>query len=168
MIRDILVINKAGLPLVALNFGNCHSFKSNPSEFAGLISIIQQYCKTFTGQEINIVEMNKLKIGFYSKKNLQFCIIFDVEDDSTSALNKIEMIAKLFITYYDVKLIKFNGNINLFKDFGDLLITSNIAQKNCGNRNDCNDCPNSDKNLEITEILSANKAKKIFHSLIDV
>lgn len=168
MIRDVLVINRAGLPLVTLNFGECHSFKSNSSQFAGIISTIQYFCKTFSGQEINFIEMRKLKIGFYKKEGLQFCIIFDSEDDSDCAINKIEMIAQLFLVYYGPKLTAFNGNINLFSDFGDLLISSNIAQKNCGNNFDCRDCPNNEKSLEITDLLLPEQAKKIFQPLIDV
>ncbi len=167
MIRDVLIINQAGLPLVALNFGECHSFKSNPSQFASTISILQQYCKNFTGKEINIIKMNKLHIGFHTQDNLEFCIIFDADDTTHNALSKIEQIAHLFLNNYKDVLPIFNGNIKIFHEFSDLLIKSKIAQKNCGEYADCRECPNSKKSLDLSDLVSPRHVKERLPPIID-
>ena len=155
MIRDILIINHAGLPLVTQNFGDCHSFSTDIGILSSYVSAIQILSKDLAGNEINLIVMNDKKMAFYMKNGLTFNIICDLEDDDKVIQTKVKKIADIFLNTYEHVISPFNGDVSQFIGFGQILIELNIAQKNCGGRPECVVCPNSKNTLPLKDFIQS-------------
>ena len=68
-------------------------------------------------------------------------------------------ISALFNETYNYTLKSFKGNVSQFNEFGKLLIKTAIAQRNCGEYQECNTCPNNKKDSKILQAFKEDKLK---------
>ncbi|MBY9020516.1 MAG: hypothetical protein KGD67_05620 [Candidatus Lokiarchaeota archaeon] len=80
-------------------------------------------------------------------------VVTDVDDDLEEIDFKIHRIAEIFDKNYKDYLQEFHGNIVPFRNFRDILINMNIAQRNCGGGSECEECAHNDDLSEIGNIL---------------
>ena len=151
MIRDIIVLTHSGVPLCYQNFGDCHQFGEDPTVISGFISALQMFSKKLTQSEVKLVQMVDKKIAFHRTKGLLYAIISEENDPIEEIRVKTRKTAEIFENEYSEAIEEFEGNIEPFSGFGDLLVSLNITQKNCGGRPECAGCPNSSKNLPLQQ-----------------
>ena len=108
------------------------------------------------------VNFEHFKMYFYEDSNefkLLYVFIVDSTDDPEVIFIKMKKVSSIFDKKYRNILSNYNGRIHSFDEFSDILIETNIAQKNCGVNPDCNDCPNSVEDSKILEIFKKKKLK---------
>lgn len=137
-----------GIPLLALNFGECSSLDEDASLISGYISALQSFSEEFTQSSMKSINFEDFKFHFLKEENgsnLLLVLVTDLEDDSNNANVKIKQVATLFKKRFQKELNEFKGYTSQFRKFKDLLIEMNIAQENCGGRPECSECPNHEK-----------------------
>ncbi len=173
MIRNLFIINH-GIPLVKLNFGECHSLGVNDTLVAGFIEAMNSFSNEITGSSIKNINFRDYIFHFYKDEeifNNLFVFIADSEEDADLINFKIKKIASIFNEKYNDILQNFNGDVGKFDNFKNILIEMNLTQKNCGGRPECEGCPNSGKNLGIIKDFEKNKIgflnrfKKLFRKI---
>jgi len=159
IIRNIFIIQN-GVPLVKLNFGECHSLGDNEDLIAGFIHGLESFTSKIMGSSLKSINVEDYIFYFYkdpSKYHLLFIFITEPDADEESIKFKMKKIAGLFIEKYSEVLVDFTGEVSQFNDFKDLLIQMNLAQKNCGGRPECEGCPNSGNYLKVLDIFKKEK-----------
>lgn len=142
MIRNLLILDKKGNNLLEVNFGECHSLAASASMVSSFISAIYTFGQAMTGQGIKNIRFEHLFFLLYSQND--FIFLISVDDDLESENRaKLERISSLFLEKYGQELKEFEETSITpdFTEFIDLLLDLNIAQKNCGELPDCEDCP---------------------------
>jgi hypothetical protein len=155
MIRNVIILDIAGSPILAKNFGECHSFPPEADRagvLSGFISALFSFGKNLTGQEISEVNFGSLYLFVISRND--FIFVLAVDDNKTEEnKTKLERIAELFFVKYGYRI---NENHTIdessIKDFPDLLLSQNLVQNNCGDYEDCIGCPNSNKSLPVKDL----------------
>ena len=133
-----------------MNFGECHSFGSNPDLIGGFISAIYSISDEIAGSKIKSIHFENNIFHFYKSddtSNLLYVFITDLNDKIEDINFKVREIASFFSSNYSTHLQNFNGEVSLFKNFKNLLFKMNLAQENCGVYSKCLDCPNNTKRL---------------------
>ncbi|MBY9019809.1 MAG: hypothetical protein KGD67_02045 [Candidatus Lokiarchaeota archaeon] len=142
MIQNIFVF-KAGVLLVNQNFGHCHSLGSDINLVSSYLYALQQISLEITGTPIKSLNFEEIALHFYkdpSDPNIYYVIVTDIDDDMDEINFKIHRIAEIFEQNYKDNIQDFFGNIAPFRDFGDILINMNLAEKNCGGGSECEGC----------------------------
>lgn len=155
MIQNIFIF-KAGIALVNQNFGLCHTLGSDINLVSSYLYAIQQLSLEITGTSIKSLNFEKIAFHFYRDpldSNMFFVLVTDVEDNLEEINFKIHRIAKIFDKTYKNYLQEFHGNIVPFRNFGDILINMNLAERNCGGGSECEGCAYNEEFSEIGKIL---------------
>ncbi len=143
MIRNLMVLDRKGSNLLEVNFGECHSLSADPSVVAGFVGAIFMFGQSLNTKEIRNIRFEHLYFMFYPLK--EFIFLISVDDDLESENRaKLERISDLFIEKYahDLQNILDTNTAPDFTEFIDLLLDLDIAQNNCGEHPDCEECPN--------------------------
>jgi hypothetical protein len=154
LIQNIFVF-KAGIALVNQNFGHCHALGNDINLVSSYLYAIQQISLEITGTSIKSLNFEKIAFHFYrdpNDPNIFYVVVTDIEDDLEDINFKIHRIAEIFKKHYNDYLKEFHGNIVPFRNFGDILIDMNIAQRNCGGGSECEGCSHNDDLSEIGNI----------------
>ncbi len=151
MIRNLIVLDGSGMPVFTANYGECHSFGEDQTMISGLVSALVSFIQSATGHVIESVIIGELEIYFYQRERLTFVMLVDDKDKNDNKI-KIQRIAKLFYDQYGEIVRGGFYQSEMFQEFGNLLTSLNIAQKNCGGRPDCDGCPNSKKTLPVSRL----------------
>jgi len=109
------------------------------------------FSEKLTSSEVKLVQMVDKKIAFHRTSRLLFAIISEQTDPLDQIRVKTKKAAEIFENEFETEIERFDGNIEPFSGFGNLLVSLNITQKNCGGRPECAGCPNSSKNLPLKE-----------------
>ncbi len=149
MIRNILVM-KDELPLINECFGKWHSIEKNDLLVSGFLDALTSFSEHTFGSPIQQVKLENytILIRKNSSNRVITAFILDFDEELESAKEKMEKTIKLFNERLGHEADSFHGHDTMqFESFRDLLLEKKIAQKNCGERQDCEDCPNC-KNSE--------------------
>lgn len=141
MIQNLIVI-KNGTAIFNGNFGDCHKLNSDPMLLSAFFDALLTFALEFEQGTLEQLKFKKSNINYLKMNDLLFIAITDISDDINVIKSKLGKVANLFIERYDKILVNYSGEITKFRDFGDILIELEIAQKNCGEHSDCIDCPN--------------------------
>ena len=155
MIQNIFIF-KAGIVLVNQDFGQCHALGNDINLVSSYLYALQQISVEITGTSIKSVNFEKIVFHFYKDPydpNIFYVIVTDIDDDLEEIKFKIHRIAEIFDQNYKETLQDFYGNISPFSNFGDVLISMNLAERNCGGGSECEGCTNKDQFSEIGNIL---------------
>jgi hypothetical protein len=95
-----------------------------------------------------------IKKKFFSliSSSLANVIVTDIDDDLEEIKFKILRIAEIFDQSYKENLQEFYVNIGPFRNFGDILIRMNLAEKNCGGGSGYEGCTHNEESIEIGKI----------------
>jgi hypothetical protein len=155
MIRNLIILDKNGQPLLAENFGECHSLptETNMADvLSGFISALYSMAKHLSGQEVNEVNFGSLRLFITTRNEFVFVVAADdnMDDQNKTKLNKF---AELFVEMHNDQIIA-NQTIDqaLKQEFPQVLILQGIIQDNCGDYEGCIDCPNSNKSLPVKDL----------------
>ncbi len=151
IIRNIFIIRN-GVLLLDRNFGECQSFNGSFSLFSGFVSALETFTGEITKSALKSINFEDFKINFYrdlNKLDLLYVLITDLDDNYDQIQHKLKKISRLFLEKHQDILTNFDGNINQFNKFGDILIDMEIAQKNCGGHPECYECQNRNNNSKI-------------------
>ena len=121
--------------------------------FSGFLAAIQSFSLDMIGSKINYLELDDKSLFFHKSNHLTYVLISDRADSIESIKAKCKKIADLFESRFQVELAKFRGEISQFKQFADQLVEFRITTKNCGERPNCNACPNNQKMLPLEKII---------------
>ena len=157
MIRNLIIIDKKGTNLLEVNFGECHSLAANPLVISSFISAIYAFGQSLNGRGIKNIRFEHLYFMLYTKK--EFIFLISVDDDLESENRaKLERISSLFLEKYSQELREFEetNTPSDFTEFINILLDLDIAQKNCGEHPDCEDCPNH-------RVLPLDEISKVFY-----
>lgn len=154
MIRNIFIVQN-GIPLVKLNFGDCHSLGENQELIIGFMAAFEIFAKTVVQSKMESIKMEDYIIRYFkdqSELNLLYVFIIENEKKSDEINLKMQRISSLFSERYGDVVLNFDGNVSRFYNFRNDLINMNLAQKNCGGRPECEGCPNSKKSLKFLKM----------------
>jgi hypothetical protein len=151
----VIILDTNGLPILAENFGECHSLphETDMAEvLSGFISALYSFAKNLTGQETREVNFGGLHLFTITRNDYVFVIAVDDDHDNENK-SKLKKIAELFTERYDNRISE-NQLIDPAEsqDFPQLLLAQEIVQDNCGAHEDCIECPNSEKSLSVAEL----------------
>ena len=152
-----MILERTGVLLFKKNFGECHSFGTDPDLISGFLAAIIQYAGVASDQPLAGIDFGSLKMAIKSNKDRIYAILFENTDENKVMQTRLQKIIELFESLYEKELKNFNGDVSIFDNFGDKLIQLKMAQKNCGGRPECKGCPNSSKLLSLK--LFINKLK---------
>lgn len=155
MIQNIFIF-KAGIALVDQNFGQCHALGNDINLISSYLYAIQQLSLEITGTSIKSLNFEKIAFHFYRDpydSNMFYVVVTDVDDDLEEINFKIHRIAEIFEEKYKKYLQQFHGNIAVFRNFGDILVSMNIAERSCGGGSECEGCEHKDNFSEISKII---------------
>ena len=155
MIRNVIILDITGSPILATNFGECHSFppEADMAEMlSGFISALFSFGKNLTGRDISEVNFGSLHLFVISRND--FIFVLAVDDNKTKEnKTKLEQIAELFFTSYRDRINETQSlDESSIQDFPEILLSQNLVQNNCGDYEDCIGCPNSSKSLPIKDL----------------
>ncbi len=153
MIRNIFIIDNDGNSLVAVNFGECHSLSENSRVVSGFISAIHNFSRNLSGEGANEIRLGDLFFLIRNHNDFLFVLTADT-DNRDENTRKLQTIRSLFIERYAEYLTDNIDSIDstVFDDFGSLLISSGIAEYNCGDNPTCEECENRHKMLPLDEM----------------
>jgi hypothetical protein len=154
LIQNIFVF-KAGVLLVDQNFGQCHSLGSDINLVSSYLYALQQISLEITGTPIKSLNFEEIALHFYkdpSDPSIYYVIVTDVDDNIDEINFKIHRIAEIFEQNYKDHLKDFFGNIAPFRNFGEILINMNLAEKNCGGGSECEGCSHNDEFSELGKV----------------
>jgi len=149
VLRDLLILEKTGVLLFKKNFGECHSFGSDPDLISGFLAAIVHYASIASEQPLGGIDFGTLKMAIKINKERIYAILYENTDDPKVMQTRLQRIIELFDNTYEKELKEFNGDVSKFDKFGEKLIELKMAQKNCGGRPECKGCPNSSKLLPL-------------------
>ena len=155
MIQNIFVF-KAGVVLVNQNFGQCHSLGGDINLISSYLYALQQISIEITGTAIKSLNFEEISLHFYKDSNdpnIFYVIVTDVEDDKDEVNFKIHRIAEIFNQNYKTILEDFHGYLNPFRNFGDILISMNLAEKNCGGGSECEGCAHNNDFSDLGKVI---------------
>ena len=147
LIQNLFVF-KAGIVLVTQNFGQCHSFGRDINLVSSYLYALQQLSIEITGTAIKSLNFEEIALHFYKDiidPNIFYVIVTDVDDDKDEINFKIQRIAEIFNRNYESILKDFHGFVGPFMNFGDILISMNLAEKNCGGGSECEGCSHNNE-----------------------
>jgi len=159
LIQNVFIF-KAGISLVNQNFGQCHALGSDINLVSSYLYALQQLSLEITGTSIKSLNFEKIAFHFYKDPydpNMFYVIVTDVNDDLEEINFKIHRIAEIFDQTYKNNLKEFHGNIGPFRNFGDILINMNLAERNCGGGSECEGCSHKEDFSDITNVLENSK-----------
>lgn len=145
--------------MVDQNFGQCHALGNDINLVSSYLYAIQQLSLEITGTSIKSLNFEKIAFHFYRDpfdSNMFYVVVTDVDDDLNEINFKIHRIAEIFDKNYKDYLQEFHGNIVPFRNFGDILVNMNLAERNCGGGSECEGCANSNQFSEISNIIEVN------------
>jgi len=160
--------------LVNHNFGQCHSLGRDINLVSSYLYALQQISVEITGTSIKSLNFEKIAFHFYKDpydSNVFYVIVTDVDDDLEEINFKIHRIAEIFDQKYKENLQEFHGNVGTFRNFGDILISMNLAEKDCGGGSECEGCAHNENFSEIGKIIEVkernflSRIRKLFHGL---
>ena len=163
LIQNIFVF-KAGVALVNQNFGQCHSLSRDINLVSSYLYALQQLSVEITGTPIKSLNFEEIALHFYkdpNDPNIFYVIVSDADDNRDEINFKIHRIAEIFDQNYKEYLQEFNGNIVPFRNFGEILINMNLAEKNCGGGSECEDCSHNNDFSDLGKVLE-NKKNSLF------
>ncbi len=170
IIKNVLII-KSGILIFSQNFEGFkeeHSLGSDMQMVSSFISAIQSFSTELTGSTIKTIKFERFTFNFYrdqSDRDLFYIIVSDFDYDQKEINCKMLKIASLFYDKHSSELTNFNGDLSTFLTFEKDLIENNIKAKNCGSRNNCINCPYSDKKSQVINEFIENK--KVLMSLLN-
>jgi hypothetical protein len=141
---------KDGLPLINECFGKCHTIEKDDLLVTGFLDALTSFSEHTFGSPIQQVKLENytILIRKNSSNRVITAFILDSDEELESAKKKMEKAIKLFDERFGHEADSFHGHdTRQFESFRDLLLEKKIAQRNCGEREDCEDCPNC-KNSE--------------------
>ena len=171
MIQNIFIF-KAGIALVDQNFGQCHALGNDLNLISSYLYALQQLSLEITGTAIKSLNFEKIAFHFYkdpNDPNMFFVLVTDIDEDLEDINFKIHRIAEIFNQNYKNNLQDFHGNIRPFRGFGEILISMNLAERNCGGGSECEGCSHNEDFSEIGKILEVRengfltRIKKLLH-----
>jgi hypothetical protein len=153
MIRNLVILDKNGRPLLSANFGECHSFGDNDAIISGFISAIYLFSRTFNSGTVNDIELGSLSFMLVSEGDLIFALSSDDEDASANRA-KLRQIVNLFISRYGSVLPETEDELDTiaFHVFPQYLVKQGILKPNCGKYDECVGCENSKKSLPLEDL----------------
>ncbi|MHA1144619.1 MAG: hypothetical protein ACTSRW_07775 [Candidatus Helarchaeota archaeon] len=166
MIRNVFIIMNH-ICMVNRNFGQCQSLGNDPQLISGFLGAIDTFASEVANQSMKSIEFGELKLHFYKhSKNVELLVVLvtDLNEKQDLIQYKLEKIASIFIEQYADHIENFKGDVEIFENFGDILIEMKLAQKNCGGRPECDGCPNSGNTSKILNAFK--KGKRGFISRI--
>ena len=155
MIRNVIILDSTGSPILAKNFGECHSFpheEGMAEMLSGFISALFSFGKNLTGQDTSEVNFGSLHLFVIVRKD--FIFVLAVDDNKTEEnKTKLERIAELFFMLYSERINDDSTlDESLIQDFPEILLSQHLVQSNCGEYENCVGCPNSDKSLPLKDL----------------
>jgi len=145
LIQNIFVF-KAGIALVNQNFGQCHSLGRDINLVSSYLYALQQLSIEITGTAIKSLNFEEIALHFYKD-------IIDPNDDKDEINFKIQRIAEIFNQNYESILKDFHGFVGPFRNFGDILISMNLAEKNCGGGSECEGCSHNNDFSDLGKVI---------------
>jgi len=161
LIQNIFIF-KSGIVLVNHNFGQCHTLGRDINLVSSYLYALQQISVEITGTSIKSLNFEKIAFHFYKDpydSNVFYVIVTDVDDDLEEINFKIHRIAEIFDQNYKENLQEFHGNVGTFRDFGDILLSMNLAEKNCGGGSECEGCAHNEDFSDIVNVLENSERK---------
>ena len=155
MIQNIFVF-RAGVVLVNQNFGQCHSFGSDLNLVSSYLYALQQLSVEIAGTPIKSLNYEVIALHFYkdpNDSNIFYVIVTDIDDDKDDINFKIHRIAEIFNQNYKDNLKEFWGNVVPFRNFGEILISMNLAEKNCGGGSECEGCSHNNDFSDLGKVI---------------
>ena len=155
MIQNIFIF-KTGVVLVNQNFGQCHSLGRDINLVSSYLYALQQISIEITGTSIKSLNFEEIAFHFYKDSkdpNIFYVVVTDIDDDLDEINFKIHRIAEIFNQNYKSILKDFYGNVGPFRNFGDILISMNLAEKNCGGGSECEGCTHNNDFSDIGKVI---------------
>ena len=155
MIQNIFVF-KAGIVLINQNFGQCHPLGRDINLVSSYLYAVQQLSVEITGTSIKSMNFEEIALHFFkdpNDPNIFYVIVTDVDDDIDEINFKIHRIAEIFNQNYKTILEDFHGYVNPFRNFGDILISMNLAEKNCGGGSECEGCAHNNDFSDLGKVI---------------
>jgi hypothetical protein len=162
MIRNLIIINKDGRPLLSANFGECHSFGEDDEMISGFISALYSFSKLLEATSLDQIELGSLTFILITKGNLVFALSADDEnipEHKSTLLRIIDLFEDLY-DYYTV-CVEPDIDVAIFHEFPKFLVDQGILQPNCGNYTKCEECPNSTRSLPVEEMTNQLDSRRI-------
>jgi hypothetical protein len=155
MIRNVIILDMNGQSVFTENFGECHSFPNdtNMAEIlSGFISALYSFSKNLSEQDVSEVNFGNLHLFITTRSNFIFVLAAD-DDKHDGNKTRLNDIAVLFIEqYYELIGESHDLDQSLVQDFSQILYKQNFIQNNCGDYENCLDCPNSSKSLPVKDL----------------
>ncbi|GAG54257.1 unnamed protein product, partial [marine sediment metagenome] len=142
--------------LINQNFGQCHSLGRDINLVSSYLYAIQQLSVEITGTSIKSMNFEEIALHFFkdpNDPNIFYVIVTDVDDDFEEINFKIHRIAEIFNQNYKTILEDFHGYVSPFRNFGDILISMNLAEKNCGGGSECEGCAHNNDFSDIGKVI---------------
>jgi len=150
------------------NFKQNYSLDSDMHLISCFISAIQSFSIELTGSTMKTINFENFTFHFSKDSNnpdILYVFVTNNDHDPKDLNCKIHRIASVFINEYGTKLNTFKGEITPFNRFADTLIEMKIAEKNCGDYQNCIMCPFNTKKSQI--MIESKENKKILIQLLD-
>jgi len=102
------------------------------------------------------LNFEEISLHFYkdpNDPNIFYVVVTDVDDDIDEINFKIHRIAEIFNQNYESILKDFHGYVGPFRNFGDILISMNLAEKNCGGGSECEGCAHNNDFSDLGKVI---------------
>jgi len=150
MIQNIIITHQSGLPLFArslmchigmhcLDFSKDSTFTDETMLNSALLNAMLIYDQAYPNN-FHEFEMNQAKILTFPTEKLTVIMYTDPEDNLDEYKNRLRLFADLFAKQYSVYLDDFQGDINLFKDFENIIAEEGLLDEGERFRRNCIEC----------------------------
>ena len=91
--------------------------KLNEQLFGGFMSALETFASQLDDHGLSSFEIGQKKFILKKHDNIYFVANFDKKVNPKKAASELEHVADEFIAAYEVELLSFRGNVEIFKDF---------------------------------------------------
>ena len=117
ILQDIWIMTDSGLIL----FSELSKTQIDEHLFAGLLSALTCFAEELTDQSLDNIEMESKKIYIVRHDEITFVVSTSKDTKEKKLLNELNKVISSFFELYEEKLINWNQDTTLFKNFGTYL-----------------------------------------------
>lgn len=91
--------------------------KLNEQLFGGFMSALETFASQLDNHGLSSFEIGQKKFILKKHENLYFVANFDKKVNTKKAASELEHVSDEFLAVFEVELISFRGNVEVFKNF---------------------------------------------------
>jgi hypothetical protein len=113
LLEDIWIMMNDGTVL----FKRVFEEKLNEQLFGGFMSALETFASQLDEHGLSSFEIGQKKFILKKHDNIYFVANFDKKVNTKKAASELEHVSDEFLAAYEVELLSFRGNVEVFKDF---------------------------------------------------